>query len=146
MAISNYTTKIDYYKTIGEIQRELAEHGARKIVVDYDDAGLPVSLTFAIDWNGQMIFFALPCNYHGVHKAMARAKVTKSLCTEEQALRVAWRIIKDWVVAQMAIVEADVAGMAEVFLPYDITRDGSTLYNHIQLKGSDLLLSTGETT
>jgi hypothetical protein len=144
MAISNYTTKIDFYKTIGEIQKDLAEHGARKIVVDYDDSGLPVSLTFAIDWKGQMIFFALPCNYRGVLRAMEKAKVTRSLCTEEQALRVSWRIIKDWVQAQMAIVEADVAGMAEVFLPYAVTQDGSTLYNHLLTKGSNLLLSAGE--
>jgi len=144
MAISNYTTKVDFYKTIGEIQKELAEHGARKIVIDYNDTGLPTNLTFMIDWNSQMIGFALPCNYRGVLKAMEKAKVTRSLCTEDQALRVAWRIIKDWVEAQMAIVEADVASMAEVFLPYAITKDGSTLYNHLQLKGSGLLLTTGE--
>jgi len=32
-------------------------------------------------------------------------KVPRSKCTDEQALRVSWRIIKDWVKAQMAIVE-----------------------------------------
>jgi hypothetical protein len=144
MAISNYTTKIDFYKTIGEIQKELAEHGARKILIDYDNTGLPTNLTFMIDWNGQMIGFSLPCNYRGVLKAMEKAKVTRSLCTEEQALRVSWRIIKDWVQAQMAIVEADVSSMAEVFLPYAITKDGSTLYNHLKNSGSNLLLTSGD--
>lgn len=144
MAISNYTTKIDFYKTIGEIQKDLAEHGARKTIIDYDDNGLPVSLKFAIDWNDQMIGFALPCNHRGVLRAMEKAKVSRSLCNEEQALRVAWRIIKDWVQAQMAIVEADVSSMAEVFLPYAITKDGSTLYNHLQNSGSKLLLTSGD--
>ena len=145
MAISNYTTKIDVFKTIGEIQKDLVEHGARKIILYYNDDNQPVNLTFTIVWNDRTIGFALPCNYTGVLRAMERAKVPRSLCTEEQALRVAWRIIKDWVQAQMAIVEADVASMAEVFLPYAITKDGSTLYKHIQLNGNGLLLSQGET-
>lgn len=36
MAIKNYTTTIDVYKSLGEIQGALASHGARKIMVDYD--------------------------------------------------------------------------------------------------------------
>lgn len=31
MAIKNYTTSIDMYKSLGEIQGALASHGARKI-------------------------------------------------------------------------------------------------------------------
>ena len=34
MAIKNYTTTIDVYKSRGEIQGALASHGARKIMVD----------------------------------------------------------------------------------------------------------------
>jgi hypothetical protein len=40
--------------------------------------------------------------------------------------RVAWRIVKDWIEAQMAIVEAGQAEMAEVFLPYATIEDGTT--------------------
>ena len=36
MAIKNYTTTVDVYKSLGEIQAALASHGARKIMVDYD--------------------------------------------------------------------------------------------------------------
>ena len=39
MAIKNYTTEIDVYKSLGEIQGALAGHGARKVMVDYDAAG-----------------------------------------------------------------------------------------------------------
>jgi hypothetical protein len=70
------------------------------------------------------------------------SKVPRSLCTEEQALRVGWRIIKDWVEAQMAIVESELAGVAEVFLPYAVTKSGTTLYKHIETDGR-LLLSNG---
>jgi hypothetical protein len=143
MPILNYTTKIDSYKTISEIQQILARNGAKKMIVDNDNAGLPTALTFCIDWHGSPLAFALPCNFEGVLKAMKKSsKVPRSLCTEEQALRVGWRIVKDWVEAQMAIVEAQLASIAEVFLPYAVTKSGNTLYQYIETD-SRLLLSNG---
>jgi len=41
--------------------------------------------------------------------------------------------------AQMAIVEAQLCDMAEVFLPYAITKNGMTLYREIQSNGMKLL-------
>lgn len=143
MPILNYTTKIDSYKTITEIQQILAKAGATKMIVDNDINGLPTALTFCIQWNGNPIAFALPCNFEGVKRAMNKnPKVPRSLCNDEQALRVGWRIVKDWVAAQLAIVEAQLASVAEVFLPYAVTKSGNTLYKHLQNDGT-LLLSNG---
>lgn len=143
MAILNYTTKIDSYKTITEIQKILAKNGANKMIVDNDLDGNPVSLTFCIQWNGMATAFNLPCNFEGVLRSLKHdSKVPKKLKTEEQALRVGWRILKDWVEAQLAIVKADLASMAEVFLPYAVTKSGTTLYNHIQ-SDNQLLLGAG---
>ena len=47
MAIKNYTTEIDVYRSLGEIQGALAAHGVSKIMVEYD-GGTPVGVTFAI--------------------------------------------------------------------------------------------------
>lgn len=139
MAILNYTTSIDSEKSIMEIQKCLSKHGANKIVTDYFN-GLPSSLTFCIDIKGNMIAFSLPANYTGVLKAMKEyKKVPRSKCTEEQAQKVAWRIVKDWVEAQMAIVQAQIADMAEVFLPYAITKNGNTLYKEFQSNEMKLL-------
>lgn len=46
--IKNYTTKIDVFESLGEIQGALARNGARKIMVDYDDRGRPVGITFGL--------------------------------------------------------------------------------------------------
>jgi hypothetical protein len=54
MPILNYTTKIDSYKTITEIQQILAKNKATKMIVDNDDKGNPVALTFCIDWRGML--------------------------------------------------------------------------------------------
>ncbi|MFT3679457.1 MAG: hypothetical protein QM791_04240 [Ferruginibacter sp.] len=133
MPILNYTTKIDSYKTIMEIQRCLSSHGASKIVTDNDNSGNPIAITFCIEFKGQLQGFALPCNFAGVKKAMDKSpKVPRSLCTDEQAIRVGWRIIKDWVEAQMAIVESQLAEMAEVFIPYAVTKTGDTVYQYIK--------------
>lgn len=141
MGILNYTTKIDSEKSIAEIQKCLVKHGAHKIVTDYKGS-VPTSVTFCLTVNEQLIGFSLPANNVGVLKAMQKdRKVPRSKCTEEQAQRVAWRIVKDWVEAQMAIVEAQLADMAEVFLPYAVTRSGSTLYSEIKQGGMKMLSS-----
>lgn len=141
MPILNYTTSISFDKTIAEVQRILVSHGATKIVTDYDEKGLPVAVTFCLTINDCMVAFQLPCNYSGVLRAMERDdRVTRRLCTKEQALRVSWHIVKDWVEAQMAIVEANLAAMAEVFLPYAVTKNGTTLYKDIEAGNSQLLL------
>jgi hypothetical protein len=67
--------------------------------------------------------------------------VPRSKCTEAQAKRVAWRIVKDWVAAQMAIVDAQLADVAEVFLPYAITRTGLTVYQEAQKNGINGMLA-----
>lgn len=139
MAILNYTTSIDCERTIGEIQKCLVKHGANKIVTDFKD-NAAIGVTFCLEIDGTIRGFSLPANYEGVLNAMKRdKKVPSRLCTREQALRVSWRIIKDWVEAQMAIVEAKLAEMAEVFLPYAITKSGNTLYKEVKGGGMKLL-------
>lgn len=140
MPILNYTTKIDSYKTITEIQQCLSKAGANKIIIDNKD-GIPNALTFCINWNGSPVAFALPCNFKGVLRSMQKnSKVPRSMITDEQAIRVSWRILKVWIEAQLAIVESEMVDMAEVFLPYAITKSGSTLYKYLE-NDNTLLLS-----
>ena len=66
----------------------------------------------------------------GVLAAMkADAKVSRTQCTPEQAAKVAWRIAKDWLEAQSALIDAQLATLDEVMLPYLIDgNSGKTLY------------------
>jgi len=91
--------------------------------------------------NDNLIGFALPCNYEGVFKAMEGNKgVPRRKCTREQAVRVSWRIVKDCVQAQLAICEAQVANIVEVFLPYAIMPNGNTVYQEIKSNGMVALM------
>jgi hypothetical protein len=141
MPILNYTTKISANKSIGEIQEILVEHGANKIVCDYSEDKTPSSVTFGLWMGDRMTYFSLPANYTGVLKAMEKEKkIPRSFCTKDQAVRIAWRILKDWIEAQCAIIEAGLAEMPEIFLPYAVTKSGSTLYKEIK-EGQHKLLS-----
>jgi hypothetical protein len=133
MPILNYTTKIDPLKTISEIQYILAKAGARTVNIDFDDSGRPEAVTFSIKLVDNWINFRLPSNHAGVWSVLDEDReVPRSLKTEDQARRVGWRITKDWVAAQMAIIDARQAELAEVFLPYAVMPNGRTLFQEVQ--------------
>lgn len=143
MPILNYTTKIDSGKTVGEIQQILAKAGAKSISIDYDDQAQPQALTFLVSVQGQLVNFRLPLRWRGVWAVLRDdPDVPRRLRTEEQARRVAWRIVKDWVQAQLAIIDAGLAELAEVFLPYAVNQQtGQTLYQEFQ---ANRLLESGD--
>lgn len=144
MGILNYTTKINPLKTATEIQHILAVKGATSVSIDYRD-GEPVALSFKIEVRGRDVAFRLPCNWKGVEKALQRdVTIPSRLKTEEQAKRVAWRIVKDWVEAQLAIIGSGQAEMAEVFMPYAITDNGQTLFQRFAQDSSRLLTTSGD--
>lgn len=138
MAIKNYTTEVDVYKSLGEIQAALASHGARKIMVDYDAVGQPIGVMFAIETPNGPRGFCLPANVDGVRAVFDHQKVKAK---PGQAERTAWRNIRDWIMAQMAIIEAGQVQLEEVFLPYLTDNRGKTLYQ--LYRGGQLALEGG---
>ncbi|HEY6541479.1 MAG TPA: hypothetical protein VIZ18_11095, partial [Ktedonobacteraceae bacterium] len=136
MPLLNYTSKTPAHQSIAEISRILSKAGARQVMHDYDDAGNIVALSFSLELEGQRIAFRLPSDWHPVQKLLIEAKKKNPnmrpwQTTEEHARDVAWRIIKDWVEAQMAIIETRMVTTAQVFLPYAVTKDGQTVYEYI---------------
>lgn len=113
----NYTTVVEAPKTAGEIVGLLAAKGARAIMIDYDDNREPRAISFEIEIGGQRAGFRLPCDVEGAYKAMCRnSSIPQRYKTTDQAKRVAWRIQKDWVEAQMALIECGQAELQQVFL------------------------------
>lgn len=125
MAIKNYTSTVDVYTSLGEIQGTLARHGANRIMVDYDTEGNPVGIVFSIMTPDGLRGFMLPANIDGVLETFRRQKVKGDIA---QARRTAWRNIRDWIMAQMAFIEAGNVQMEEVFLPYLTDGRGRTLF------------------
>ena len=132
MAILNYTTSKSADSTIAEIQKILIKHGCRKISIDYDEDGNASNLTFTGVFKGQSVFYSLPCNFDKVHAILLKQTNDKRYNTKEQSIRTGWRILKDWIEAQMAIVETEMVELSEVFLPYMITRGGERLFDYVK--------------
>jgi hypothetical protein len=129
MPILNCTTEIAVGKTMGEIQTALARRGVQRISTLFDDDGTPAGLGFTMKTDYGIREFELPVRTEGVLAAMRRdPKVPKTKQTAEQASRVAWRIAKDWLEAQAALIDAGLASLDEVMLPYMLTDTGRTLF------------------
>lgn len=136
MAILNYTTTIDSFKTVSEIERVLMKHGAKSIMKNYENETI-TGLSFLIDTGKQQIPVRLPVKIEDCLKVLQKEKAngTKNIkATREQAERVAWRILKDWVEAQMALLDIEMVKFEEIFLPYIETRCGKTVYEQLEEK------------
>ena len=71
----------------------------------------------------------MPVRVDAVYEVMTRQGVmrTDARARREQAYRTAWRISKDWVEAQLALLETEMVDFEEVFMPY-ILSGRETLY------------------
>ena len=118
MPLLNYTTKVSVKKTIGEVQSLLVQAGARQIMAHYDDVGNATGIAFAVETGYGLRSFALPVNAERVHAVLLREKVSSTYQTKEHAERVAWRILKDWLEAQLAIIATEMVTLDQVMLPY----------------------------
>lgn len=139
LGVLNYTTQIDATKTATEIQAMLARAGATRIGTEYND-GEVVGLAFEIETSpGVRTAFALPVDVDAMHQLLIQQDKAGKLSgsklrkdqrsSREQAARVAWRVIKDWIEAQLAIVETQMVTLDQVMLPYVTTGPQRTLYD-----------------
>lgn len=144
MSLLNYTTKIDPDKTAQEIAKILSIHGAKAVLTEYDEKeGTVTAICFRIKVIDQDVVFRLPSDWRPVFKILeADQDIPRANRTKDQAVRTAWRIVKDWVEAQMALVETQMVTTQQVFLPYAVTKDGKTLYE--KMIDNRFLLNDGE--
>ncbi len=122
MPIKNYTTSISSDKTIGEIESLLARNGAKSIMKEYDKDGSVCQLCFVLKVRQNELPFALPLREDSILKLLENQrqarKIPAAYVNKEQAKRIGWRILRDWVDAQLALVEIGMVQIEEVFMPY----------------------------
>lgn len=137
MAILNYTTTVDAFKTVSEIERILVKHKAKSIMKNYDGETI-TGLSFLIDTGIKQLPVILPVKIDEclmILKKEKKENPKKQIKdTREQAERVAWRILKDWVEAQMALLDINMVRFEEIFLPYIEIGHGQTIYKALEEK------------
>ena len=122
----NYTTTVAAAKTVAQMQALLGKHGARAVVVRYE-SNEPSALSFTMETPTGERAFTLPVNVGGVLSVLRKTAPARYR-SPEHATRVAWRIAKDWLEAQLAIVEAHMATLDQVMLPYLHVDGETTMY------------------
>lgn len=129
--IKNYSIIVPANQSISEIQESLVMHGATSILCEYDSDGKIIVMKFKLVLQDlKSLSFSLPCNWLKFQSVM-RGQNIKRWDDKECCYRVAWRCIRDWVIAQMALYETEMVTIPQIFLPYAITQDGNTLFEQI---------------
>lgn len=130
MPILNYTTKVPVSQSMGEVIGALTRRGVTRISTVFDSEGAPAGIGFSMKTDYGHRDFELPVRVEGVLRAMTADKqVPRTQCNTAQAARVAWRIAKDWLAAQAALIDAELASLDEVMLPYMVNAKGQTAYS-----------------
>lgn len=133
--IKNFSTKISVAQTSGELIGHLARRGVRAISTIYDEDGNPQGIGFEMVTDYGPRYFELPVRVDGVWAAMKDDKgIPTQYRNRAQAERTAWRIAKDWLEAQSALIDAGLATLDEVMMPYLSTGNGETLYAVMRTK------------
>lgn len=131
MPIKNYTTEVPVNRTINEISAILGRAGANMVMTQFGEGGEPSGIAFRVFIQDVQLSFRLPVSDEGVSAAL----MDKGLRVKpEQAKRIAWRIVKDWIDSQMVLIESQQAELAQVFLPYALNDHGHTLYEQMTIK------------
>lgn len=149
MGTLNYTTIVAAAKTAGEMSLMLSKHGAARVTVVFED-GQHAGLEFTLATPHGPREFSLPIAVDAVQRLLDRQarsrQIQKRHAIPEQAERTAWRVAKDWLAAQLAIIEAQMATLDEVMLPYLIVDPGpqrKTLYAQYREHEAALELTGG---
>lgn len=138
MALKNTYTKVPTSRHVQEAQDALVKAGASGITMEFED-GRIVGLAFSIKFGTRNINFRLPVNWRNFQNVL-RKENNRRADEDEYAYRVAWACTKDWIEAQMAFVESENVSLAQVFLPYAVTKEGITLYEQVAQTDAKFLL------
>ncbi len=139
--LKNYSTKIPVETTILGIEKILTKHGVTDIWKQYSGDGEIEGINFAVKTEVGHLSYKLPANVMAVQQVLKNQKNAGGLTHVPwyaindlaQSRRTVWRILKDWIDAQMALIELDIAKIEQVFLPYMYdSKTEKTLYETLR--------------
>lgn len=127
VAIKNQSTTIAVDRTVGEIVALLSRRGTTSVVTIFDEGKIS-GLSFTMETEYGVRGYQLPVSGEGVRKVLVKNGAPTAVQQPEQAARIAWRIAKEWLEVQIALVDAGLAQLDEVLLPWAVATDGRTMY------------------
>lgn len=110
MPLLNYTTEVNALRSASQ------------------PSGRPSGVGFAVETPAGPRSFVLPVNPLRVEQVLRKQRVPPRYQSYDQAERVAWRILKDWIEAQLALIATEMVSLDQVMLPYMTADGGRTVY------------------
>lgn len=158
MALLNYTTEVPASRSIAEILEILQNAGASAIVMQYDADKRVSEVHFRINTSFGETAFAMPANVGAVtlainaqikeesqklreRKIRVRRIPSRLYNDREQAERISWRIVKDWLEVNLAMNTIGSAKLEQVLIPFAVDHTGKTFYQHLIERGGPLMLT-----
>jgi hypothetical protein len=138
--LKNYTSSLPVESSISIIQRALIQHKVRRIVFEQDGEGSTTALSFEMVVSGKRLAFRLPVRFDGVRPLVEQAfrdshqKRPTGPALDAQTQRTAWANVKDWVLAQMALIDAAQVKVEEVFFPYLLDESDRTVFEAFEAR------------
>lgn len=133
MSISFYTSDVSVAKTAGDITAILSRRGVARISTLYSEDGEAIGIGFTLRTDYGVRDFEMPVRIEGVYAALASdTGIPKSKRTREQAQRTAWRIAHSLLVAQIALIDAELATLDELMMPFMVDTTGTTAYQALR--------------
>lgn len=133
-AFPNSSTGIKAEQSCSMLEEYLVKMGCDQIHKQYgivDGQSTVMAMAFMIN----KVPYKLPVDPAATLSAMKSwGGVARHLLTKEQANRVAWRNLVDWVRSQAVFIKMGGASVDEVFMPYTAV-GGTTLYRHVLTHG-----------
>lgn len=136
MPLLNYTTEVPISKTASEIVGMLAKAGAMRISQSFGEDGAVAGIDFMLKIGSVPVLFQLPVQVDSAVAVYRKIKPHRTgryadweKRTRAQGERVAWRIVKDWVEVQLAMVELQQAEIGQLFMPYAVDGNGLTVWD-----------------
>ena len=128
MPLLNYTTSVAVDRTLAQVQSLLVKAGARQMMTEFAENGTPAGLMFSIQTPQGLRAFTLPVEADRVQAVLRKDRaIQPRFKTPEHAERVAWRILKDWIAAQLAVTDAGLISFDKLMLSFMMNGD-KTVY------------------
>lgn len=134
-SVRNYTTEAQPERSAGEVLGLLSRYGAREVNLTYRKVGdvqRPVGVAFALDAGYGERRYQLPVRHQVVLAKMQAdvklGRIPRGRATEDQALRTAWRNVRDLLDAVLSTTETGQLKADEVLFPFLEMAEGATIY------------------
>lgn len=126
--LKNYAS--DSKHSFDMIQKCLVAHKAKQLMFDYGDDGRIHTIAFSLQIEDRLYPFRLPARVENVERILYGSQPLTE-ANKEQAYRTAWANIRDWLTAQMALIDTGMVKAEEIFLPYMVDKFGQTYFEAI---------------